>query len=151
MLLQKRQAEEHKQLAEKFEAQCNSEQRTVEELRATVKNYEAQVEAVGADMQRFKDQHDMILGTLTKLKNNQNTSAPACRLQLPGVLAHMNMLEGVAMYNSLRTCVQFANARRSWVMPLCSAFVYVRYVYGLARAHVLCLHASVLCMHVRCM
>ncbi len=96
-MLQKRQAEEHKQLAEKFEAQCCSEQRTVEELRATVKNYEAQVEAVGADMQRFKDQHDMILGTLTNLKNNQNTSAPACHCRVPGVLAHMKMLEGVAM------------------------------------------------------
>jgi hypothetical protein len=36
-------------------------------------------------------------------------------------------------------------------MPLCSAFAYVRYGNGLARARVLCLHASVLCIHVRCM
>ena len=35
-------------------------------------------------------------------------------------------------------------------MPLCSAFAYVRYGDSLARASVLCLHASVLsCMLVR--
>ena len=76
--LQKRQASESEERIKLLEEQCRTERLRTSELHAQVKQYEEQVAAVGSQMERCRNEHDRVLVTLGRLKDNQNRGVESC-------------------------------------------------------------------------
>lgn len=85
--MQKRQASESEERIKQLEEQCLTERLRTSDLNAQVKQYEEQVAAVGSQMERCRNEHDRVLVTLGRLKDNQNRGVGALQQ-----LLHLNVL-----------------------------------------------------------
>ena len=75
LALQKREAAESEQRVKQLEEQRRTEHLANDELRARLKHYDAQIAAVGSQIQLYSEKHDSALLFISRLRDNQNAGA----------------------------------------------------------------------------